>query len=49
VWPLSANILDPVRVSVVCSEPSHLIQVPTVLPCRDHLHPVVRSVSVDFA
>ena len=27
VWPLSANILDPVRASVVCSGPSQIIQV----------------------
>ena len=26
-WPLSANILDPVRASVVCSGPSQIIQV----------------------
>ena len=27
VWPLSANILDPIRASVVCSGPSEMIQV----------------------
>ena len=27
IWPLSANILDPVRASVVCSGPSQIIQV----------------------
>eukprot|EP00960_Hanusia_phi_P062304 765109-Hanusia_phi.AAC.7 len=26
-WPYTANILDPVRVSIVCSGPSHVLQV----------------------
>lgn len=26
-WPLSANILDPVRASIVCSGPAHMLQV----------------------
>uniref|UniRef100_A0A7S0M703 Uncharacterized protein n=1 Tax=Cryptomonas curvata TaxID=233186 RepID=A0A7S0M703_9CRYP len=26
-WPLSANILDPVRASIVCEGPSHILQV----------------------
>ena len=26
VWPLSANILDPVRASVICCEPSHILE-----------------------
>ena len=27
IWPLSANILDPVRTSIVCSSPEHLLEV----------------------
>ena len=27
IWPLSANILDPVRASIVCSSPEHLLEV----------------------
>ncbi|EKX52799.1 hypothetical protein GUITHDRAFT_133234 [Guillardia theta CCMP2712] len=26
-WPLTANILDPVRLSIVCEKPQHLLQV----------------------
>ncbi len=26
-WPLTANILDPVRVSIVCNAPSHILEV----------------------
>ena len=35
VWPLAANILDPVRVSVVCTCASHIVQVPS--SCRRSL------------
>ena len=34
VWPLSANILDPVRLSVVCHGAAQILEVPPLRPLR---------------
>ena len=43
MWPLSANILDPVRASIVCSSPGHMIEVAEWF-CNSNLNHQSKSV-----
>ena len=38
-WPLTGHITDPVRLSVVCSGPSDVLQVSSRRPCASHVWP----------